>query len=86
MADAGHVAGRHLPPHGAAAAAVPWLGIAVGMALSYVVFFLIWQAVQVITQRVLGTGPALMRMLALVGSAAVIAYYLRDALVSAPRL
>ena len=64
----------------------PWLGIAVGMALSYVVFFLIWQAVQVITQRVLGTGPALLRMLALVGSAAVIAYYLRDALVTAPRL
>ena len=64
----------------------PWLGIAVGMALSYVVFFLIWQAVQGITQRVLGAGAALIRMLALVGSAALIAYYLRDALVTASRM
>jgi len=64
----------------------PRLGTAAGTAMSYVVFFLIWQAVQGITQRVLGAGAALIRMLALVGSAALIAYYLRDALVTASRM
>ena len=64
----------------------PRLGVSIGVALSYVVFFLVWQPVQLITQRVLGTGPAVFRMLALVASAAAIAYYLRDALVAASRL
>jgi hypothetical protein len=59
---------------------IPRLGIPFGMAASYLVFFLAWQPVQIITQRVLGMGTAVLRMLAFVGSGAVIAYYLREAL------
>jgi hypothetical protein len=59
---------------------IPRLGIPFGMAASYLVFFLAWQPVQIITQRVLGMGTAVIRMLAFVGSGAVIAYYLREAL------
>lgn len=62
---------------------VPRLGIPVGMALSYLVFFIEWQPVQLITQRVLGTSPTVIRMLALVASAAVVAFYLRDVLAGA---
>jgi len=63
----------------------PVLGIPAGMALSYLVFFLAWQPVQIITQRVLGMGTAVIRMLAFVGGGAVIAYYLREALVGVSR-
>jgi hypothetical protein len=59
---------------------IPRLGIPGGMAVSYLVFFLAWQPVQIITQRVLGMGPALVRMLVFVGGGAVIAYYLREVL------
>ena len=59
---------------------VPRLGIPAGMAISYVVFFLAWQPVQVISQRLLGPRPAIVRMLALVGSAAIVAFYLREGL------
>jgi len=62
---------------------VPRLGIPVGMALSYLVFFIEWQPVQIITQRVLGTSHAVVRMLALVASGAVVAFYLRDFLAGA---
>jgi hypothetical protein len=62
---------------------VPRLGIPVGMALSYLVFFIEWQPVQIITQRVLGTSSVVVRMLALVASAAVAAFYLRDFLAGA---
>lgn len=62
---------------------VPRLGIPVGLALSYLVFFIEWQPVQLITQRVMGTRPAVTRMLALVASAAVAAFYLRDFLAGA---
>ena len=64
---------------------IPRLGIPAGMALSYLVFFVAWQPVQIITQRVLGMGTAVVRMLALVGGGAVIAYYLREALMGMPR-
>ena len=50
------------------------------MAVWYLVFFLAWQPVQTITQRVLGMGTAVVRMLAFVGGGAVIAYYLREVL------
>src|SRR3712207_6288593 len=64
---------------------IPRLGIPFGMALSYLVFFLAWQPVQIITQRVLGIGTAVVRMLAFVGGGAVIAYYLREALLELSR-
>ncbi len=64
---------------------IPRLGIPGGMGLSYLVFFLAWQPVQVVTQRTLGMRAAVVRMLALVSSAAVIAYYLREALLLAAR-
>lgn len=64
---------------------IPRLGIPFGMALSYLVFFLAWQPVQTITQRVLGTGTAVVRMVAFVGGAAVIAFYLRELLLGMSR-
>jgi hypothetical protein len=64
---------------------IPRLGIPAGMAVSYLVFFLAWQPVQSITQRVLGMGTAVARMLAFVGGGAVIAYYLREVLLGLSR-
>lgn len=64
---------------------IPRLGIPAGMAVSYLVFFLAWQPVQQITQRVLGMGPAVVRMLLLVAGGAVIAYYLREVLLGMTR-
>lgn len=64
---------------------IPRLGIPFGMAASYLVFFLAWQPVQIITQRVLGMGTAVLRMLAFVGGGAVIAYYLREVLLGMSR-
>jgi hypothetical protein len=61
---------------------VPRFGIPLGLAVSYVVFFLAWQPVQVMSQRLLGPRAAVIRMIALVGSAAVVAFYLREALTS----
>lgn len=61
---------------------VPRFGIALGLTIAYVVFFLAWQPVQVISQRLLGPRAAMIRMLALVGSAAIVAFYLREALAS----
>lgn len=59
---------------------MPRLGQAGGLAVSYVAFFVAWQPLQRILQRQLGAS-AVMRVLALVASAAMLAYYLRDALV-----
>jgi hypothetical protein len=59
---------------------MPLLGPAVGIAVSYVVFFIAWQPVNMITQRTIGMGPAIVRQLVLVASGAVIAYYLREML------
>lgn len=64
---------------------IPRLGIPGGMAVSYLVFFLAWQPVQMITQRVVGMGPAVLRMLVFVGGGAVIAYFLREVLLSLVR-
>lgn len=59
---------------------IPRLGMAMGVAASYFVFFLAWQPVQSITQRALGVRAALVRMIIFVGSAAVLAFYLRELL------
>ena len=64
---------------------IPRLGTAGGVALSYLVFFIAWQPVQTITQRVLGIRAAVARMVALVGGGAVIAYYMREALLGLSR-
>jgi hypothetical protein len=64
---------------------IPRLGIPGGVALSYLVFFIAWQPVQTITQRVLGIRAAVARMVALVGGGAVIAYYMREALLDLSR-
>jgi hypothetical protein len=64
---------------------IPRLGIPLGMGGSYLLFFLAWHPVQAVTQRVLGTGTALVRMIAFVGGGAVIAYYLREALLTLSR-
>ena len=63
---------------------IPRLGVALGVAASYLVFFLAWQPVQQITQRTLGVGPAVLRMVLFVGAAAVLAFYLREALLVHP--
>ena len=64
---------------------IPRLGIPLGMATSYLVFFLAWQPVQTITQRALGIRTALIRMLVLVGVGAVLAFYLRELVLALTR-
>jgi len=64
---------------------IPRLGIPMGMAASYLVFFLAWQPVQAITQRAVGIRAALMRMILLVGGGAVLAFYLREMLLAVTR-
>lgn len=64
---------------------IPRLGIPAGMAVSYLIFFLAWQPVQAITQRVLGMAPAVVRMIAFVAGAAMLAFYLREMLIATSR-
>lgn len=61
---------------------VPRLGMGLGVAGSYLVFFLAWQPIQSITQRTLGVRVAVMRMVLFVGGAAVLAFYLRELLLA----
>ena len=61
---------------------IPRLGIPMGMAASYLVFFLAWQPVQAVTQRAVGIRAALLRMVLLVGGGAVLAFYLREMLLA----
>ena len=62
---------------------MPPLGPVASLAVSYVAFFLAWQPLHRITQRALGANQAFVRMLALVASAAMLAYYARVALMDA---
>ena len=55
----------------------PRLGVPLGIAGSYLVFFLAWQPVQSITQRSLGMRAAVLRMILFVAGAATLAFYLR---------
>lgn len=64
---------------------MPRLGPAGGLAVSYVLFFLAWQPLQRMTQRAVGPTRAFVRLLALVGSAAMLAYYVREALLEVVR-
>lgn len=58
----------------------PRLGPAMGLAVSYLLFFMSWQPVQRLTQRSLEPRAAFVRMFALVATAAMAAYYVREAL------
>ena len=59
---------------------VPRVGGPLGIAGSYLIFFIVWQPVQMITQRTLGMKAAALRMIIFVAGAAAIAAYLRQAL------
>jgi hypothetical protein len=64
---------------------IPRLGMPWGVAASYGLFFVVWQPIQAITQRTLGAGRSLVRMLFFVVAGATISYYLREALLSMAR-
>lgn len=64
---------------------IPRLGMPLGVAGSYLLFFLAWQPVQSLTQRTLGMRTAVLRMIVLVGLAAVIAFYVRELLLGLSR-
>lgn len=64
---------------------IPRLGMPTGVVASYLVFFLTWQPVQIITQRTLGMRTGVIRMVLFVGAAATIAFYLREALLAMAR-
>jgi hypothetical protein len=59
---------------------IPRLGMALGVAGSYLLFFVAWQPIQIITQRTFGVGSAVLRMVLFVGAAATVAFYIRLAL------
>ena len=64
---------------------MPRLGPALGLAVAYVLFFVSWQPVQRITQRALAPRAAFVRMFGLVATAAMAAYYVREALLELVR-
>lgn len=59
---------------------MPRLGAPLGVAGSYLLFFLAWQPIQIITQRSLGMRAGIMRMVIFVAAAATVAFYLREML------
>jgi hypothetical protein len=59
---------------------IPRLGMPLGVAGSYLVFFLAWQPIQSIAQRTLGMRAGIIRMVMFVAAAATIAFYLRELL------
>lgn len=63
---------------------IPRLGMPTGVMASYLVFFLAWQPVQIITQRTFGMRAGIVRMILFVAAAATIAFYLREALLGNP--
>jgi hypothetical protein len=64
---------------------IPRLGMALGVAGSYTLFFIAWQPVQMITQRTFGMRAGIIRMVIFVAAAAVVAFYLREALLGMAR-
>jgi hypothetical protein len=59
---------------------IPRFGGPLGVAGSYLLFFLAWQPIQIITQRNLGMRAGVIRMVIFVAAAATIAFYLRELL------
>ena len=64
---------------------IPRLGMPLGVVASYLVFFLTWQPIQIITQRTFGMRAGVIRMVLFVGGAATLAFYLREALLALSR-
>ena len=64
---------------------IPRVGMALGVAGSYLLFFLAWQPIQTITQRTFGVKTGLVRMIIFVAAAATIAFYLRELLLGLSR-
>jgi hypothetical protein len=64
---------------------IPRLGMPLGVAASYLLFFLAWQPVQAITQRTFGIKAGVIRMVLFVAAAATIAFYLREVLLGMGR-
>ena len=64
---------------------MPRLGPVMGLAVSYLLFFVSWQPVQRLTQRAMEPRAAFVRMFALVATAAIVAYYVREALLDVVR-
>ena len=64
---------------------IPRLGMPLGVVLSYLLFFLAWQPIQIITQRTFGMRTGIFRMVLFVGGAATLAFYLREALLALSR-
>ena len=64
---------------------IPRLGMPLGIALSYLLFFLAWQPVQTVTQRTFGMRAGILRMILFVAAAATIAFYLREVLLGMAR-
>jgi hypothetical protein len=61
---------------------IPRLGLPLGVAGGYFVFFLAWQPIQMITQRALGVRAAVLRLIIFVGAAATFAFYVREVLLA----
>jgi hypothetical protein len=64
---------------------IPRVGMGFGVAGSYLLFFLCWQPVQIVTQRTFGVRAGLIRMIMFVAAAATLAFYLRENLLSLTR-
>ena len=64
---------------------IPRLGMPLGVVASYLVFFLAWQPIQIVTQRTFGMRTGVIRMVIFVGAAATFAFYLRELLLALAR-
>ncbi|MGH9176321.1 MAG: hypothetical protein ACRD1H_18275 [Vicinamibacterales bacterium] len=64
---------------------IPRIGMPFGVAGSYLLFFVAWQPIQIITQRAFGMRLGVIRMIVFVAAAATIAYYLREVLLGMSR-
>ena len=64
---------------------IPRVGMGLGVAGSYLLFFLCWQPIQIVTQRTFGMRAGLIRMMMFVGAAATLAFYLRENLLGLTR-
>lgn len=60
----------------------PRIGPAMALAAAYLLFFVSWQPVQRVTQRAMEPRAAFVRLFGLVATAAMVAYYLREALMT----
>jgi hypothetical protein len=64
---------------------IPRLGMPLGVVASYLLFFLAWQPIQIVTQRTFGMRTGVIRMVMFVGAAATVAFYLRELLLALAR-